>query len=96
MVEGTTSAAKPANATRPIWVPSFWLRMKRRAASWATMRRFGGTSVEHIERETSIASSTEVELREYVTSAVGRATPMPSTSRPATSRPRGIRRFQWA
>jgi hypothetical protein len=28
------------------------------------MRRFGGTSVEHIERETSIASSTERELRE--------------------------------
>ncbi len=64
VVEGTTSAAKPANATRPIWVPSFWLRMNRRAASWATMRRFGGTSVEHIERETSIASRTEVELRE--------------------------------
>ena len=94
MVEGTTSAAKPANATRPIGVPSCWLRMNRRAASWATMRRFGWTSVEHIERETSMASTTEVVLRAKVTSAVGRATPTPSTSRLATSSPSGIRRFQ--
>ena len=53
------------------------------------MRRFGGTSVEHIERETSIASRIEVELREKVTSAVGRATPTPSTSRLATSSAEG-------
>ena len=43
-----------------------------------------------------MASSTDVELREKVISAVGRATPMPSTRRLATSKARGIRRFQWA
>ena len=41
-------------------VPSSWLPMNVRAASWATTRRFGETSVEHIERDTSIASSTDV------------------------------------
>ena len=96
VVGGTTSPANPAKATIPMRVPSSWLRMNVRAASWATTRRFGATSVEHIERETSMASSTDVALRATVTWAVGRPAANPSPTRPATSRASGTRRFQWA
>ena len=45
------SSANPENTTRPMRMPSgcFWTNV--RAASWATEKRLGLTSVEHIERE---------------------------------------------
>jgi hypothetical protein len=82
----------PENATSPIFVPSSCLRMNRRAASLAAVSRLGSTSVEHIEFDTSIVSRIDVADVGTAADTCGRATPAPSTSRPATNRMIGILR----
>ena len=53
VVGGTTTRAVSENATIPNRVPSGCSSTNDRAASVATDSRFGSTSVEHIERDTS-------------------------------------------
>src|SRR6478609_3526520 len=53
--------------------------------------RFGETSVEHMDAETSIASMIVVELLATGTVAAGRATPTPRTANPRTSSSTGMR-----
>jgi hypothetical protein len=67
-VGGTVTAAKPAKVTSPIREPSGCASMKSVAACWAASRRLGGTSVEHIDLETSRASRTVVAVEEMGTS----------------------------
>src|SRR5215217_4257332 len=93
VVAGTCRPATPANATRPILVSPSWDWMKETAASWATVSRFGSTSVEHMDPETSIASRIVVELDGTGTVACGRAAPTPSVAKPRRSNRVGIRRF---
>ncbi len=90
----TTRPAIPANATRPILVPSSCAWMNSRAACLAAVRRFGATSVAHIDAETSIASRMDAELEGTGTDACGRAAPVPRTTRPAAKSQSGIRRRQ--
>ncbi len=92
VVGGTSSAATPANATRPIRVPCACELMKFVAAFSAAVMRFGATSVEHIDPDTSSASMIVVEFVDTASFACGRAAPMPSTARPRISRAAGIRR----
>ena len=67
-VGGTVSSAKPEKTTRPMRTSFGCFSTKLRAASCATASRFGCTSVEHIERETS--SARMIEVRAYGTSLV--------------------------
>ena len=81
VVGGTTSSAKPENATRPIRTPDGCFSTNERAAAWATVSLFGLTSVEHIDPETSNARITEVRLSGTAIIALGRALAM---QRPAS------------
>ena len=93
-VGGTMTPATPAKATSPMRDPPGCALMNAAAASCAAVSRFGETSVEHIDRETSSASRIVVELDGTATVACGRAAPTPSTARPSTSRAAGMRRCQ--
>src|SRR5215218_2164466 len=66
--------------------------MKDTAASWATVSRLGSTSVEHMDPETSIASTIVVELDGTGTVACGRAAPTPSVAKPTRSNRVGMSR----
>ena len=79
----------PANTTRPSRVPSGWSSTKRRAATCAAVNRFGVTSLEHIDRDTSSVRIIEVSLRDVATSACGRAI---ATTRHDHRRPAAARR----
>ena len=79
MVGGTTSAATPANATKPMRVPCGCASMKLVAAFSAAVIRFGVTSVEHIDPETSSARMIVVELDDTASVVCGRAAPIAST-----------------
>ena len=94
VVGGTCSPATPAKVTRPILVPPAWDWMNEVAASWATVSRFGSTSVEHMDPDTSIASMIVVELDATGTLACGRAAPTPSVANPSISSRLGISRIQ--
>ena len=93
-VGGTRTPAIPAKATSPIRAPPGCALMKSAAAFSAAVSRFGCTSVEHIDPETSRASRIVVELAGTATVACGRAAPIPSTARPSSSRAAGTRRRQ--
>lgn len=93
-VGGTITPATPAKATRPMRAPLGWARMNSAAAFSAAVSRFGRTSVEHIEPDTSRASRIVVELAGTGTEAWGRAAPIASTARPRSSRAVGTRRRQ--
>ena len=92
MVGGTSTPAMPENATRPIFVPLCWALMNSPAAFSAAVSRFGATSVEHIEPDTSMASRIDEASDGTSTVACGRAAPTPSTTRPAANSQSGIRR----
>ena len=66
--------------------------MKAIADCWATVSRFGATSVEHMDPETSIASMIVVESEATGTLAWGLAAPMPSVANPSISSTLGISR----
>src|SRR5829696_6576805 len=66
--------------------------MKDTAASWATVSRLGSTSVEHMDPETSIASTIVVELDGTGTVACGRAAPTPSVAKLTRSNRVGMSR----
>ena len=57
-VGATATWANPEKTTRPIRVLPSWVLTNWRTASWAAASRFGVTSVEHIDPETSIARMT--------------------------------------
>jgi hypothetical protein len=84
----------PENVTIPICDLPSWALMNSRAAFWAAVIRFGDTSVEHIDADTSMASRIVAESDGTSTDACGRAAPVPSTTRPTAKRISGIRRRQ--
>ena len=69
-----TISAKPENATIPIWVDDPWLWMKLAAAVSAASIRLGGTSVEHMLPETSMARTIVVSFVGTLAITTGRAT----------------------
>jgi hypothetical protein len=73
VVGGWTISAKPAKATMPICVVPLWRSMKSAAAASAASRRFGGISVAHMLRDTSIARMTVVRPAGTGTICTGRA-----------------------
>ena len=83
VVGGTLSSAKPEKITRPMRIPFGWSRTKVRAASCATERRFGWTSVEHIDRETSRARMIDVRATGTLRTTCGRPAASASATRPA-------------
>ncbi len=85
VVGGTASSANPEKITRPIRAPLGWFSTNVRAASCAAVNRFGSTSVEHIDPETSRARM--IDVREYGTfrSTLGRPAANPSATRLASS-----------
>src|SRR5205085_2320595 len=74
--------------------PPVWDLMKALAACSAAVIRFGRTSVEHIEPETSTASMIVADVDATGTVACGRAAPTASTARPSVSSAVGMRRRQ--
>lgn len=74
LVGGTMISAKPAKATMPIRVLSACSSINLMAASWATERRLGSTSVAHMLRDTSMANMMVVRLRGTSPAAWGRDT----------------------
>jgi hypothetical protein len=92
VVGSTSSAATPENATSPTLVPFFCALMKSRAAFCAAVSRFGSTSVEHIEEDTSTASRIDEESEACSTDACGRAAPTARTTSPAANSHSGMRR----
>jgi hypothetical protein len=92
VVGGTSSAAMPENATRPIRVRPSWSSTKVRAASVAAVSRFGATSVAHIEPDTSRASMIVLSSDGTASDACGRVSAPASASSPARKRITGIRR----
>ena len=94
VVGATASWAKPENTTSPIRVPAGCELTKSRAAFWATLNRFGCTSVEHIDRDSSRARM--IDVRPIGTSDVswGRADATPSRPRLASSMATGKWRRQ--
>jgi len=86
----TSRPAIPEKTTTPILVPSPRSLTNSRAASRATVSRFGATSVEHIEVDTSTTSRIDVDEAGTVSVAFGRAAARPSASRPTTNRIAGI------
>jgi len=94
LVGRTTISASPVKATMPICVPCGWSSMKASAACWATARRFGSTSVEHMLRETSIAKMIVVRFMGTVSSRAGRAMPRSNPASPETNRAKGRCRRQ--
>ena len=92
VVGSTWTPAMPENATRPIRDLSGWASMNSLAAFCAAVSRLGATSVEHIDADTSIASSTVAASDGTMTDACGRAAPVASTIRPAANSHSGMRR----
>ena len=74
--------------------PPAWDLMKALAACSAAVIRFGFTSVEHMEPETSRASMIVADDDATGTVACGRAAPTASTARPSVSSAAGMRRRQ--
>src|SRR5258708_37717954 len=74
--------------------PPVWDLMKAVAAFSAAVIRFGFTSVEHMEPETSRASMIVADDEASGTVACGRAAPTASTARPRTSSAAGTPRRQ--
>src|SRR5947208_530542 len=93
-VGGTRTTAVPAKATRPIRGPPVWDLTKALVACSAAVIRFGLTSVEHMEPETSRASMIVADDDATGTVACGRAAPIASTARPSVSSATGMRRRQ--
>ena len=94
VVGGTRTPAVPANATRPMRGPPASDLTKALAAFSAAVMRFGCTSVEHIEPETSRASMIVPDDDGTRTVACGRAAPTPSTASPSSSSAAGMSRRQ--
>src|SRR5215468_1457290 len=93
-VGGTRRPAVPAKVTRPMRGPPAWELMKSLVAFSAAVMRFGSTSVEHMEPETSRASRIVADVEGTGTVTCGRAAPTPSTANPATSSAAGMRLLQ--
>ncbi len=89
VVGGWTTAAKPLNATIPIWVSAFWLVTKATAASSAASSRVGRMSVEHMLPETSIARMIVDWLVGTLRTTDGRPRARTTAATAATSRPNG-------
>ena len=89
-VVGTwTISAKPAKATMPIWVVDPWRWMNDAAAASAASRRFGGMSVAHMLRDTSIARMTVVWPAGTLTMSTGRASATTRLARARANRANG-------
>ena len=83
-----------AKTTRPMRGPPCWDLMKALASCSAAVIRFGFTSVEHMEPETSRASMIVADDDATGTVACGRAAPTASTARPSVNSATGMRRRQ--
>src|SRR6185437_1745169 len=93
-VGGTRRPAVPAKATRPMRGPPAWELMKSLVSFSAAVMRFGSTSVEHMEPETSRASRIVADVEGTGTVTCGRAAPTASTANPAASNAAGMRLLQ--
>ena len=94
VVGGTASSANPEKMTRPMRTSSGWSSTNARVASCATASRFGLTSVEHIEPETSSARMIDVRAIGTSRSTCGRPAARPSATRLASNRAIGRCRCQ--
>ena len=91
---GERTVAVAAKATRPMRGPPVSDLTKALVARSAAVIRFGLTSVEHMEPDTSRASMIVADDDATGTVACGRAAPIASTARPAVSSATGMRRRQ--
>ena len=94
VVGGTRTKAVSEKTTRPMRGPPAWDLMKALAACSAAVIRFGLTSVEHMEPDTSRASMIVACDDATGTVVCGRAAPTASTARPSVSSAGGKRRRQ--
>ena len=94
VVGGTASSANPEKMTRPIRILSGWSSTNARVACWATVSRFGLTSVAHIEPETSSARMIDVRATATSRSTCGRPAATPSATRLSSSNAIGRCRCQ--
>ena len=90
----TSTAAVPANATRPRFTPGVSWSANWVAAAWAAANRFGCTSVACMDSDTSMTSTTVARLRGTLASAIGPASATVSTASAAIIAAAGRCRYQ--
>ena len=93
-VGDTSTAAVPANATRPRFTPGVSWSANWVAAAWAAASRLGSTSVACMDSDTSMTSTTVARLRGTLASAIGPARATVSTANAAISAAAGRCRYQ--
>ena len=93
-VGDTSTAAVPANDTRPRLTPGVSWSANALAAVCAAASLLGSTSVDCIDSDTSITSRTVARLRGTFASACGPASAIVSTASDRTSAAAGTCRYQ--